>query len=157
VVTIGSPHHGINCSPSPLNYFALDALGGFNPSNAVCVELGAADTPFLTRLNRHETKGPTRYLAIRNADADFVYISAPDGPFFPAVPAQDRNGDAHDFSASPALAGQRATNVALTGQGAFNAFGRRTWASSPRPRRSSSPTTSCGREQAIRTTTTDGR
>jgi hypothetical protein len=39
------------------------------------------------------------------------------------VPAQDRNGDAHDFSASPALAGQRATNVALTGQGAFNAFG----------------------------------
>lgn len=124
LVTIASPHHGIiNCSPSPLNYFALDALGGFKPGSAVCVELGAADTPFLTRLNRKETPGPTRYLALRNADADFVYISAPDGPFFPPVPAQDRTGAAHDFSASPALLGQRATNVALTGQGAYDAFG----------------------------------
>jgi len=124
LVTIASPNHGIiNCSPSPLNYFALDALGGFNPGSAVCVELGAADTPFLTRLNRKETPGPTRYLALRNADADFVYISAPDGPFFPAVPAQDRTGASHDFSASPALLGQRATNVALTGQGAYDAFG----------------------------------
>ena len=124
LVTIASPHHGIiDCSPSPLNYFALDALGGFNPNSAICVELGAADTPFLTRLNREETPGPTKYLALRNADADFVYISAPDGPFFPAVPAQDRNGNPHDFSASPALAGKRATNVALTGQGAYDAFG----------------------------------
>lgn len=124
LVTIASPHHGIiNCSPSPLNYFALDALGGFNPGSAVCVELGAADTPFLTRLNRKETPGPTKYLALRNADADFVYISAQDGPFFPAVPAQDRNGNPHDFSASPALAGKQATNLALTGQGAFDAFG----------------------------------
>jgi pimeloyl-ACP methyl ester carboxylesterase len=124
LVTIASPHHGIiDCSPSPLNYFALDALGGFNPNSAICVELGAADTPFLERLNRNETKGPTKYLALRNADADFVYISAQDGPFFPAVPAQDRNGNAHDFSASPALAGKRATNVALTGQGAYDAFG----------------------------------
>ena len=124
LVTIASPHHGIiDCSPSPLNYFALDALGGFNPNSAICVELGAADTPFLARLNREETPGPTKYLALRNADADFVYISAQDGPFFPAVPAQDRNGNPHDFSASPALAGKRATNVALTGQGAYDAFG----------------------------------
>ena len=124
LVTIASPHHGIiDCSPSPLNYFALDALGGFNPESAICVELGAADTPFLTRLNGDETPGPTKYLALRNADADFVYISAQDGPFFPAVPAEDRNGNPHDFSASPALAGKRATNVALTGQGAFDAFG----------------------------------
>jgi pimeloyl-ACP methyl ester carboxylesterase len=124
LVTIASPHHGIiDCSPSPLNYFALDALGGFNPGSAICVELGAADTPFLTRLNRKETPGPTKYLALRNADADFVYISAQDGPFFPAVPAQDRNGNPHDFSASPVLAGKRATNRALTGQGAFDAFG----------------------------------
>ena len=124
LVTIASPHHGIiDCSPSPLNYFALDALGGFNPNSAICVELGAADTPFLTRLNRKETPPPTKYLALRNADADFVYISAQDGPFFPAVPAQDRNGDPHDFSDSPALAGKRATNVALTGQGAYDAFG----------------------------------
>ena len=58
LVTIASPHHGIiDCSPSPLNYFALDALGGFNPNSAICVELGAADTPFLTRLNRKETPG----------------------------------------------------------------------------------------------------
>ena len=124
LVTIASPHHGIiDCSPSPLNYFALDALGGFNPGSAICVELGASDTPFLTRLNRNETPGPTKYLAIRNADADFVYISAQDGPFFPAVPAQDRNGIPHDFSASPALSGKRATNVSLTGQGAYDAFG----------------------------------
>jgi pimeloyl-ACP methyl ester carboxylesterase len=124
LVTIASPHHGIiNCSPSPPNYFALDALGGFNPGSAVCVELGAADTPFLARLNRKETPGPTRYLALRNADADFVYISAPDGPFFPAVPAEDRLGRPHDFSASPALLGNRATNVELTGQGADDAFG----------------------------------
>ena len=124
LVTIASPHHGIiDCSPSPLNYFALDALGGFNPNSAICLEFGAADTPFLTRLNRKETPAPTKYLALRNADADFVYISAQDGPFFPAVPAQDRNGDPHDFSASPALAGKRATNVALTGQGAYDAFG----------------------------------
>ena len=39
------------------------------------------------------------------------------------MPAQDRNGNPHDFSASPALAGKRATNVALTGQGAYDAFG----------------------------------
>jgi hypothetical protein len=39
------------------------------------------------------------------------------------VPAQDRNGTAHDFSTSPALAGKRARNVALTGQGAYDAFG----------------------------------
>lgn len=124
LVTIASPNHGItDCSPSPLNYFALDALGGFNPGSAICVELGAADTPFLRHLNRKETPGPTKYLALRNADADFVYISAQDGPFFPAVPAEDRLGNPHDFSASPALAGRRARNVALTGQGAFDAFG----------------------------------
>ncbi|MDX6437432.1 MAG: triacylglycerol lipase [Gaiellaceae bacterium] len=124
LVTIASPHHGIiDCSPSPLNYFALPALGGFNPNSAICVELGAADTPFVTRLNRNETPGLTKYLALRNADADFVYISAQDGPFFPPVPAQDRNGNPHDFSASPALSGKRARNVALTGQGAFDAFG----------------------------------
>ena len=42
---------------------------------------------------------------------------------FPPVPAEDRNGNPHDFSASPSLAGKRATNVALTGQGAYDAFG----------------------------------
>jgi hypothetical protein len=74
-------------------------------------------------LKGKETPGPTRYLALRNADSDFVYISAPDGPFFPPVPAEDRTGAPHDFSSSPALLGNRATNVALTGQGAYDAFG----------------------------------
>ena len=61
LVTIASPHHGIiDCSPSPLNYFALPALGGFNPDSAICVELGAADTPFLERLNRKETNAGRR-------------------------------------------------------------------------------------------------
>ena len=40
----------------------------------VCREYGAADTPFLHALNRVETPGPTRYLALRNADTSFVYF-----------------------------------------------------------------------------------
>ena len=66
---------------------------------------GAADTPFLTRLNRgEETPGPTKYLALRNADADFVYISAQDGPFFPAVPARGPERQRRTTSrSSPAL------------------------------------------------------
>ena len=122
LVTIDSPHHGIvNCSPSPLNYFQLPALGGFNPDSAVCREYGAADTPFLTRLNKHETKGPTRYLALRNADTSFVYFSRQDG-FFAPVPAEDRLGRPHDFSGSAVLDGNRASNVDFTGQGAFDPF-----------------------------------
>lgn len=123
LVTIASPNHGItSCSPSPANYFALPENGGFTPDSAICLEYGAADTPFLQRLNRKETHGPTRYLSIYNADSDFVYISAQDG-LFPAVPAEDRLGRPHDFSASPRLDGNRATNVALTGQGAYSLFG----------------------------------
>lgn len=121
LVTIAAPHHGIvNCSPSPLNYWQLPPLGGFTPDSAICAEYGSDHTPFLTRLNRGtETPGPTRYLAIRNADADFVYISAPDG-FLPPVPAEDRDGNLHDFSLSPRLEGSRAVNVAVTGQGAYD-------------------------------------
>ncbi len=124
LVTIASPHHGIiDCSPDPANYFQLPGGGGFTPDSPVCLEYGAADTPFLRWLNRGtETPGPTRYLAIRNADADFVYISGQDG-IFPAVPAKDRTGAPHDFSQSPALLGRRATNVALTGQGAYDIIG----------------------------------
>ena len=157
LVTIASPHHGItDCSPSPLNYFALDALGGFNPESAICVELGAADTPFLTRLNRKETPGPTKYLALRNADADFVYISAQDGPFFPPVPAQDRNGNPHDFSASPALAGKRAKNVASPARARTTRPARATWASSPRRRRRSSRTSSSPRRSTATGMTSAG-
>lgn len=123
LVEISSPNHGIvNCSPNPANYFALPANGGFTPDSAICLEYGAADTPFLERLNRKEAPGPTRYLSIYNADSDFVYISAQDG-IFPGVPAEDRLGRPHDFSASPRLDGQRATNVELTGQGVYSLFG----------------------------------
>jgi pimeloyl-ACP methyl ester carboxylesterase len=120
LVTIDSPHHGIvNCSPNPLNYFQLPALGGFTPDSAVCREYGAEDTPFLASLNRHETRGPTRYLALRNADTSFVYFSKQDGVFAP-VPAEDRLGRPHDFSGSAALNGNRAMNVDFVGQGAFD-------------------------------------
>jgi pimeloyl-ACP methyl ester carboxylesterase len=122
LVTVSSPHHGIiNCSPSPLNYWQLAPFGGFTPSSAVCVELGALDTPFLSALNAgDETPGPTRYLTLRAADADFVYMPFTDG-VFPGVPALDRDGDPADFSQSPALAG--ATNLALAGQGVFDVLG----------------------------------
>jgi pimeloyl-ACP methyl ester carboxylesterase len=119
LVTVASPHHGIiNCSPSPLNYWQLPAFGGFVPSSAVCVELGAVDTPFLSALNAgDETPARIRQLTFRATDSDLVYISAQDG-LFPAVPALDRDGDPTDFSRSPTLAG--ATNVGLAGQGAYD-------------------------------------
>jgi pimeloyl-ACP methyl ester carboxylesterase len=120
LVAIDSPNHGIvNCSPNPLNYFQLPALGGFTPESAICREYGAADTPFLSTLNKHETKGPTRYLALRNADTSFVYFSKHDGAFAP-VPAEDRTGAPHDFSGSAALHGNRAVNLDFVGQGAFD-------------------------------------
>src|SRR5207253_156388 len=48
---------------------------------------------------------------------DIVYISAQDG-FFPAVPAEDRDGRPHDFSRSALLVG--ATSLGLTKQGQFD-------------------------------------
>ncbi len=118
-VAIDGPNHGIvNCSPSPLNYFALEALGGFTPDSAICREYGAADTPFLTRLNRGNESRPTKTLVIRNADASFVYFSAQDGPFFPPVPAEDSHGNPHDFSGSAELQG--AAQLDLVGQGAYD-------------------------------------
>jgi pimeloyl-ACP methyl ester carboxylesterase len=120
LVTIDSPHHGIvNCSPNPLNYFQLPALGGFTPDGAICREYGADDTPFLNTLNRHETRGPTRYLALRNADTSFVYFSKQDGVFAP-VPAEDRLGRPNDFSGSATLHGNRSVNVDFAGQGAHD-------------------------------------
>ena len=120
VVAIAGPNHGIiSCSPNPANYFQLPALGGFTPSSAVCREYGTATTPFLSWLNRgNETRGSVRWLTLYNADADFVYLPANDG-FVPGVPAEDATGAPHDFSASPRLEG--ALNLALTGQGAFDA------------------------------------
>jgi len=124
LVEIASPNHGItDCSPDPANYFQYPSGGGFGPDSAICREYGAADTPFLTWLNGGtETPGPTRYLTLRNTDADFVYISGFDG-IFPPVPAQDRTGAAHDFSSSPQLNGPLAENIALTGQGAYDIIG----------------------------------
>jgi triacylglycerol esterase/lipase EstA (alpha/beta hydrolase family) len=117
VVSIDGPHHGIiNCSPDPQNYYAPSL--GFTPESPVCREYGASDTPFLKRLNAGgETRGPTRWLAVVNADTSFVYISARDG-VLPAVPAQDRSGRRHDFSRSAELAGARVVRV--TGQGVYD-------------------------------------
>ena len=107
-VAIDGPNHGIiNCSPSPLNYFPAPALGGFTPDSAVCQEYGSPDTPLLSQLNRgSETHGSTRVLVIRNADTSFVYFSRQDG-VFAAVPAEDRDGNPHDFSESATLKGDR--------------------------------------------------
>jgi pimeloyl-ACP methyl ester carboxylesterase len=119
LVAIDGPNHGIiNCSPSPQNYFQSPLQGGFTPDSAICAEYGSDHTPLLTALNAHdETHRPTRYLVIRNTDVDFVYISAQDG-FFPAVPAEDRDGQPHDFSGSALLEG--ATTVGLQNQGQFD-------------------------------------
>jgi pimeloyl-ACP methyl ester carboxylesterase len=120
LVAIDGPNHGIvDCSPSPLNYFALPALGGFTPDSAVCREYGSDHTPFLTTLNRNERRGPTKYLVIRNADTSFVYFSAQDG-FFAPLPALDRDGNPHDFSESAKLRG--AKEIDLTGQGVHDPF-----------------------------------
>lgn len=109
LVGVDGPNHGIiNCSPSPLNYYVTL---GFTPNSPVCQEYGAADTPFLLRLNSgDETPGPTSYLTIVNADHSFVYIAAQDG-VLPAVPAQDRLGRPHDFSLSARLTGAALTEV----------------------------------------------
>ncbi len=115
-VSIDGPHHGIvNCSPDPQNYYVTL---GFTPDSAVCQEYGTDHTEFLTRLNAgDETPGPTEYLAFVNVDASFVYISARDG-VLPAVPAQDAEGNPHEFDDSARLAG--AETVEMTGQGAHD-------------------------------------
>jgi pimeloyl-ACP methyl ester carboxylesterase len=118
-VAVDGPNHGIiNCSPSPLNYYQLPAFGGFTPESAVCQEYGSPETPLLSQLNRgSETHGSTRILVIRNADTSFVYFSLLDG-VFPPVPAEDLNGNPHDFSESATL--QRADQVDLVGQGKYD-------------------------------------
>jgi pimeloyl-ACP methyl ester carboxylesterase len=124
-VAIDGPNHGIiDCSPNPANFFQLPAEGGFVPNSAVCQEYGSDHTPLLKVLNgAGETPGPTKYLVIRNVfrarpeSGDFVYISAQDG-VIPPVPAEDRDGNPHDFSDSALLAG--APSRDLTGQGKFD-------------------------------------
>jgi pimeloyl-ACP methyl ester carboxylesterase len=122
LVAIDGPNHGIiNCSPSPLNYFQLPALGAFTPNSAVCEELGSPNTPFLRRLNgrggSEETEGPTRVLVIRNTDTSFVYMLVQDG-FIAPVPAMDSYGNLTDFSKSASLRGAR--ELGLVGQGAYD-------------------------------------
>jgi polyhydroxyalkanoate synthesis regulator phasin len=119
LVGVDGPNHGIiNCSPSPLNYYALPPAGGFNPDSAICQEYGAGDTPLLAGLNAgDETPAPTEYLMVVNADTSFVYFEKQDGLFAP-VPAQNRTGAAHDFSRSARLEG--AHNVEVTGQGRYD-------------------------------------
>lgn len=123
LVAVDGPNHGIvNCSPSPANYWQLPQNGGFTPNSAVCREYGSDHTPLLATLNgAGETPGPTHYLVIRNVDADFVYNSGgyPNAPatdgFLTPVPAEDRDGNPHDFAASPRLQG--APTFELVGQG----------------------------------------
>ncbi len=118
LVAVDGPNHGIiNCSPSPQNYWQNDGLGGFNPDSAICREYGSDETRFMKRLNRNETPGPTRYLVIRNADTSFVFFSEQDGSI-PPVPAEDRNGEPHDFSLSAKLKG--AVNIGLYEQGRYD-------------------------------------
>ncbi len=125
LVAIEGPNHGIiDCSPDPANFFQLPANGGFIPTSAVCDEYGKEDTQLLTTLNAAgESPGPTTYLVLRNVfraspeSGDFVYLSAQDG-FFPAVPAEDSTGAAHDFSDSALLAG--APHTDFVGQGQFD-------------------------------------
>jgi pimeloyl-ACP methyl ester carboxylesterase len=116
-VAIDGPNHGIiNCSPSPTNYYQLAAFGGFTPDSPVCQEYGSPDTPLLSALNLgSETHGSTRVLVIRNADRSFVYFALPDG-VFPAVPAEDRNGNPHDFSQSATLQGAHQVDLVDQGQ-----------------------------------------
>ena len=122
LVAIDGPNHGIvDCSPSPANFYQLLSGGGFIPSSALCDEYGSDHTQLLNVLNAAgETPPPTRYLVIRNKPGtpDFVYNSLPDG-VLPGVPAEDRDGNAHDFTASAGLAG--AETIDLVGQGQYDA------------------------------------
>jgi hypothetical protein len=128
LVAVDGPNHGIvNCSPSPDNYWQLPQNGGFTPDSPVCEEYGSDHTAFLSTLNgAGETPGPTAYLVIRNVDADFVYNSGgyPNAPaidgFLPPVPAEDRDGNPHDFAASPRLQG--ALTFELVEQGQYDAI-----------------------------------
>ena len=121
LVAIDGPNHGIiDCSPSPANFYQLPSGGGFTPSSAVCDEYGSGHTQLLTVLNAAgETPPPTRYLVIRNKPGtpDFVYNSLADG-VLPGVPAEDRDGNPHDFTESAGLAG--AATIDLVGQGQFD-------------------------------------
>ena len=126
LVAIDGPNHGIiSCSPDAANFYQARTQGGFVPDSAICEEYGSDHTQLLSTLNAAgETHGPTRYLVIRNVyraspqSGDFVYESAQDGPYLPAVPAQDRDGKPHDFSDSALLSG--APTVDLVGQGQFD-------------------------------------
>ncbi len=121
LVAIDGPNHGIvDCSPSPANFYQLASGGGFTPDSAVCDEYGSDHTQLLTVLNAAgETPPPTQYLVIRNKPGtpDFVYNSLPDGAL-PGVPAEDRDGNPHDFTESAGLAGAR--TIDLAGQGQFD-------------------------------------
>ncbi len=121
LVAIDGPNHGIiDCSPNPANVYQFVPGGGFIPDSAVCDEYGSDHTQLLAVLNAAgETPPPTHYLVIRNKPGtpDFVYNSLPDGNLFGA-PAEDRDGNPHDFTESAGLAG--AKTIDLTGQGQYD-------------------------------------
>lgn len=119
LVAIDGPNHGIiDCSPNPANFYQLVSGGGFTPNSAVCDEYGSDHTQLLTVLNAAgETPPPTHYLVIRNKPGtpDFVYNSLPDGSL-PGVPAEDRDGNPHDFTTSAGLAGAKTIDLVAQGQ-----------------------------------------
>lgn len=124
-VAMDGPNHGIiDCSPDPANYYQAPASGGFVPNSAVCQEYGSDHTELLSVLNAAgESHGPTRYLVLRNVaratpeSGDFVYLPGQDG-VVPGVPAEDRDGNPHDFSDSALLAGS--PHVDFVGQGVYD-------------------------------------
>jgi pimeloyl-ACP methyl ester carboxylesterase len=121
LVAIDGPNHGIiNCSPSPANLYQATAFGGFTPDSAICLEYGSDNTPLVRFMNGdspHEAQPPTQYLVIRNADKSFVYFPLQDG-VFPPAPAEDREGNPHDFSLSARIEGAR--EIDLINQGVFD-------------------------------------
>ena len=110
---IDGPNHGIiNCSPSPLNYYQLPALGGFTPDSAICLEYGSPDTPLLRFLNDgNDTPGPTKYLVIRNADTSFVYFAGAGRRVLAPVPAAGSRGQPARFLAERPAARRRASSI----------------------------------------------
>ncbi len=75
LVTIDSPNHGIiSCSPNPANYWQAAGRRRLHARLGDLPRVRRRGHPVPNALNRVETPGPTRYLALRNADTSFVYF-----------------------------------------------------------------------------------
>lgn len=126
MVAIAGPNGGtIQCAAHPENSWAFGTAGNFRPATPVCQELGSPSTPFLTLLNQRPSSKRTRVsttvptMVIRNADADYTHLSAPDG-YFKAIPSVDYSGLPTDFSDSALVPGATVADIQLTGQAAYD-------------------------------------